>query len=69
VRAHDLRAAFVTVSLANGKTETYVTDRTGHTSSQMLYGYKRPARTHGEVNLGEFVPLHEAIPELAEVEL
>jgi len=30
LRVHDLRATFVTVSLANGKTETWVADRTGH---------------------------------------
>jgi integrase len=34
-RVHDLRGTFVTLSLANGKTETWVADRTGHTSSQM----------------------------------
>ena len=32
MRVHDLRATFVTVSLANGKTETWVFDRTGHRS-------------------------------------
>lgn len=30
VRVHDLRATFVTSALANGKTETWVMDRTGH---------------------------------------
>jgi len=43
---HDLRATFVTVSLAEGKSEAWITDRTGHTSSTMLYKYKRAARTH-----------------------
>jgi integrase len=36
VRVHDLRATFVTVSLANGKTETWVQDRTGHKSTLMI---------------------------------
>ncbi|WP_437656732.1 tyrosine-type recombinase/integrase [Sorangium sp. So ce1182] len=67
LRAHDLRATFVTVNLAAGKTEAWITDRTGHKSSQMIYRYKRQARTHAELNLGTLKPLHEAIPELAEV--
>jgi integrase len=69
LRAHDLRATFVTVNLALGKGESWVQDRTGHTSSQMLYTYKRMARAHEEVNLGPLAPLYEAIPELAEVKL
>jgi len=66
LRAHDLRAGFVTVSLATGKTESWVTDRTGHRSSQMLYLYRRQARGHAELNLGPYTPLDVAIPELAE---
>ncbi len=66
LRVHDLRATFVTVSLALGKTEAWVTDRTGHKSSQMIYEYKRQARTFAELQLGPLKPLHEAIPELAE---
>lgn len=66
LRAHDLRASFVTVALANGKTESWVADRTGHMSSQMIMRYKRWARGHAEQNLGEWVPLYQAIPELAD---
>jgi len=58
---------FVTVSLAEGKTEAWNTDRTGHTSSSMLYKYKRAARTHQERVLGSLTPLVDAIPELAEL--
>lgn len=65
LRAHDLRASFVTVNLALGKNEAWITDRTGHRSSQMIYRYKRQARTHAELSLGGFMPLYEAIPELA----
>ena len=65
LRAHDLRASFVTVNLALGKNEAWITDRTGHRSSQMIYRYKRQARAHAELNLGGFTPLHEAIPEVA----
>jgi integrase len=64
IRAHDLRASFITVNLALGKTEAWITDRTGHRSSQMVYTYKRAARTFADLNLGGFFPLHEAIPEL-----
>jgi integrase len=64
IRVHDLRATFVTVSLANGKTETWVCDRTGHRSSEMVNRYRRAARTWAELNLGALAPLDECIPEL-----
>jgi len=64
LRAQDLRASFVTVNLALGKSEAWITDRTGHRSSQMIYTYKRAARTHADLGLGGFRPLQEAIPEL-----
>ena len=66
IRAHDLRGTFVTVALANGKTEAWVADRTGHRSSQMINTYRRTARTYAELGLGELAPMVEAIPELAE---
>ena len=64
-RVHDLRVAFVTVSLANGKSEAWVTDRTGHKSSTMIARYRRKARSVAEMHLGSFQPLYLAIPELA----
>lgn len=66
IRLHDLRATFVTLSLANGHTETWVCDRTGHRSAQMVNGYRRAARTAEELELGPLTPLHEAVPELSE---
>lgn len=66
ITVHDLRATFVTVALASGKTEAWITDRTGHKSSEMVYRYKRQARTHAEVNLGAPEPQWQAIPELKE---
>ena len=65
LRAHDLRGSFVTLALAAGRTEAWVTDRTGHRSSQMIYLYKRASRTAAELGLGWFAALDEAIPELA----
>lgn len=61
LRFHDLRATFVTVSLANGKSETWVSDRTGHKSSTMIAKYQRAARTYAELGLGPLKPLAEAI--------
>lgn len=61
---HDLRATFVSLSLADGKTESWVRARTGHRSSQMLARYERTKGTIEELNLGALAPLDEAIPEL-----
>lgn len=66
LRAHDLRATFVTLALANGKSEDWVRTRTGHSSSQMIARYRRDAETVKELGLGWLRPLHEAIPELAD---
>ena len=67
IRLHDTRATFVTLALANGKSETWVADRTGHRSSTMINKYRRAARTAAELGLGELVPLDQAIPELRPV--
>lgn len=64
LRVHDLRGTFVTVHLANGKSESWIADRTGHKSSQMINRYKRTARLFSEVETGDLVPLDAAIPEL-----
>jgi integrase len=64
LRAHDLRGTFVTLALANGRSETWVADRTGHTSSLMINRYRRAARSALELGLGVLTPLDEAIPEL-----
>jgi integrase len=63
IRAHDLRATFVTLALANGKTEDWVMRRTGHSSSIMLARYRRDAETLREHNLGWLADLAESIPE------
>ncbi len=66
IRLHDLRATFVTVSLANGKTEQWVSDRTGHRSSQMLALYTRQARQWSELELGALQPMDALLPEMTE---
>jgi integrase len=65
LRAHDARASFITCALANDRTEAWVMDRTGHTTSAMLNRYRRLARTWGELGLVTWAPLHEVLPELA----
>lgn len=59
-------AATMTVSLANGKSESWIADRTGHKSSQMINRYKRIARKSMELQLGALVPLDEALPKIAD---
>jgi integrase len=63
IRAHDLRATFVTISLAIGHTEAWVADRTGHKSSTMINRYRRKARTW---KLGPLDPLDVALPEFTD---
>ncbi|WP_437811020.1 tyrosine-type recombinase/integrase [Sorangium sp. So ce1078] len=65
IRLHDTRATFITIKLANDRTETWISDRTGHKSSGQIHHYKRAARKVAELGLGDFAPLDEAIPELA----
>ncbi len=65
IRIHDLRATFVTLSLASGRSETWVADRTGHRSTLMIGRYRRQARQASELGLGELIRLDLAIPELA----
>lgn len=61
IRVHDLRATFVTLNLADGKTEAWISDRTGHKSSGQINGYKRTARMAAELGLGSLKPLNEAL--------
>ncbi|WP_437939661.1 hypothetical protein [Sorangium sp. So ce341] len=60
---HDTRATFITIKLANGRAETWISDRTGHKSSRLIHNYQRAARKVAELGLGDFAPLDEAIPE------
>lgn len=65
LRVHDLRATFVTLALATGRSETWVADRTGHKSSVMINRYRRAARTAAELGQVWLEPLDATIPELA----
>ncbi len=61
LRVHDLRATFVTLALTNGRTETWVADRTGHRSSVMINRYRRQARAAAELELGDLQPLADVL--------
>lgn len=61
LRAHDMRATFVTISLAEGKSETWIRDRTAHKSTSMIDRYRRIARQVAELQLGSLVDLVEAL--------
>jgi len=54
----------ITTSLANGRPEAWVMDRTGHTTSAMLNRFPRSARQVAELGLGSLAPLDVAVPEL-----
>ena len=62
VRVHDLRATFVTLNLASGRSETWVMDRTGHTTSMMINRYRRTARQAEELGLGSLTPARPGDP-------
>ena len=61
IRVHDLRATFITIALATGKTETWVADRTGHRSSQQIGAYRRKARTWTGMELGTLGSLYYSL--------
>ncbi|HEY2408852.1 MAG TPA: site-specific integrase [Polyangiaceae bacterium] len=67
IRVHDLRGTFVTISLASGRSEAWVSARTGHRSSAMINNYNRVARSFQELGAGTLDPLDVALPELADL--
>jgi integrase len=65
IRAHDLRATFITVSLASARTWEWCQQRTGH-GDAMKQKYRRTAAIWLAQRQGDLAPLCAAIPELAE---
>lgn len=61
LRAHDLRATFVTISIAEGRPDTWIRDRTGHRSTAMIDRYRRQARQYSELRLGSLPHLRQAL--------
>jgi integrase len=65
LRFHDAtRATFITTALACGKSEAWVTERTGHKSSAQVYEYRRRP-TKSATAATWFASMAESIPELA----
>ncbi len=54
---HALRALMVVKALARGESERWVSDRTGHRSSQMISRFQRRARTLAEAPMTELADL------------
>jgi integrase len=61
IRLHDTRATFATLALATGRSEQWVMNRTGHTTSAMLARYSRRARSARDFELGWFKPMTEVL--------
>lgn len=57
IRVHDLRSTFVVLALLDGRSETFIMDRTGHTTSAMVRRYDRDARFVADLDLGQLGPL------------
>ena len=60
---HAFRHSFTTRCLANGKTDDWVRQRTGHTTDQLMT-YREQAKSLEELSLGELTPLNEVLPEM-----
>lgn len=68
LRFHDLRATFVTWAKRAGKSDTWITDRSGPVTPSVMARYNRAARTVEDLFMepGPFPDVALAIPELAE---
>ena len=64
-RWHDARGSFITIASANGRSEAWIADRTGHTTSTMINRYRKRAREAGELALGDWLDMAAGVPELA----
>lgn len=64
---HDLRATHVTLARANGVSDEVIRRRTRHTTTKMIDRYDHAVGLYEELDCGLLLPLHEAIPELAEM--
>lgn len=65
LRFHDWRATFVTWAFRAGKSESWISDRTGHLTTEILERYKRSAQTLSDLTYLPFPDLSNAIPELS----
>jgi hypothetical protein len=65
LRFHDLRASFTSWAYRAGKSDGWISDRTGHLEPKMLERYKRAARTLADLQIVPFPDLSNALPELS----
>jgi integrase len=65
IRLHDLRATFVTWAKRDGRTEDFITSRTGHLTKEMTERYSRLAMSISALRFTPFPDVSTAIPELA----
>lgn len=61
LRAHDMRATFVTISLAESRPETWIRDRTAHKTLSMIDRYRRTARQFAELKVGTLIDLVDGL--------
>ena len=66
LRFHDLRATFNTWAKRAGKSDGWISDRTGHLTPEMIQRYTRAARTLEDLRIEPFPELTGMIPELVE---
>lgn len=66
IRFHDLRGTFVTWAKREGRGDGWISDRTGHLSTDMIRRYERQARVLADLRYEPFPDISAAIPELAE---
>jgi len=65
LRFHDLRGTFVTWARRAGKPDSWISERTGHLTKEMIDRYDRAARTLADPGYEPFPDISSAIPELA----
>ena len=61
IRVHDLRSTFVVLAIVEGRSESWIADRTGHRSSSMIRRYDRDARHVADLDIGQLGPLDQLL--------
>lgn len=65
LRFHDLRATFVTWAKRAGKSDGWITDRTGQITPEIMRRYARAARVLEDLRYEPFPDISTAVPELS----
>jgi integrase len=61
IRVHDLRSTFIVLAIVDGRSESWISDRSGHRSSSMIRRYDRDARFVADLDLGQLGPLDQLL--------